>query len=357
MRKILFFLFSIGMLSSGKAHCQKDVLLTEFIFSKDEVSFPSCHASTLAWTSDGLVAAWFGGKHERNKDVCIWLSRNLEGKWTIPVEAANGIQNEQLRYPTWNPVLFYHDGKLILFYKVGPSPSEWWGEMKTSTDNGKTWSVSTRLPESIPGPIKNKPVLLKDGRLLCPSSSEDQGWRVHFEWTTDFGITWHRTPALNSGDTIKAIQPTLLHHSAEKLQMLCRTKNDRIYTAWSVDKGETWTNLQPATLPNNNSGIDAVTLKDGRHLLVYNHANLSRDKGDRNRLNVAVSVDGINWEAVTMLENDPDRKAEFSYPAVIQTPDGLVHITYTWKRELIRHVVLDPQRFSSIPIQNGIWPQ
>jgi predicted neuraminidase len=356
MRKILFFLLCFGMLTVGKAHGQTDVLFTEFIFSKNDVPFPSCHASTIAWTPDGLVAAWFGGTHEKNKDVCIWLSWNSKGKWSVPVETANGIQNEQLRYPTWNPVLFYNEGKLLLFYKVGPSPSDWWGEMKTSVDNGKTWSAFSRLPDSILGPIKNKPVLLEDGRILCPSSSEDHGWRVHFEWTNDNGIFWHRTQALNSGDTLKAIQPTLLRHPGGKLQMLCRTKNDRIYTAWSVDKGETWTNLKPTGLPSNNSGIDAVTLKDGRQLLVYNHANLTHDKGDRNRLNVAVSVDGVNWNAVTMLENDPDREAEFSYPAVIQTPDGLVHITYTWNRKLIGHVVLDPEKFSTKPILNGIWP-
>jgi predicted neuraminidase len=332
------------------------LIKSEFIYSKSDVSFPSCHASTIAETPVGLVVAWFGGTHEKNKDVGIWLSRNIDGKWTKPVEVANGVQNDNLRYPTWNPVLYASEAALVLFYKVGPSPSAWWGEMKNSVDNGKTWSPSTRLPDQIWGPVKNKPVLLENGRLLCPSSSENRGWRVHMEWTPDLGKTWQRTEVLNSGDTLAAIQPCILTHPGGKLQILCRTKRDRIYTAWSNDNGETWTKPEPTGLPNNNSGIDAVTLKDGRQLLVYNHLDLRKNKGGRNKLHLAVSKDGINWEAVTILENDPSPEGEYSYPAIIQSLDGLVHITYTWNRELIKHVVINPEKIRSRPIINEIWP-
>jgi len=328
------------LVSSG--HAQNTLLKSEFIYHRGEVSFPSCHASTLAETPEGLVAAWFGGTHERHKDVCIWVSCLVNEKWTKPTEVANGVQNDSLRYPTWNPVLFTSGKKLLLFYKVGPSPSTWWGEMKTSADFGKSWSDAVRLPEGILGPVKNKPVLLPGGKLLCPSSTEDHGWRVHMEWTTNGGKTWQRTGALNGGDTLAAIQPTLLLHVGGRLQILCRTKKDRIYTAWSADQGESWTPLAPLDLPNNNSGVDAVSLKDGRHLLVYNPADQTHDKGARNRLNLAVSEDGIHWKASAILENDENRKSEYSYPAIIQTSDGLVHITYTWKRELIRYVVIDP---------------
>jgi predicted neuraminidase len=358
--QVIFVLGFVAVLTSGFFGTTDNysgvVAKSEFIYSKRDVSFPSCHASTIAETHDGLVVAWFGGKHEKSKDVGIWISRNLNGKWTKPFEAANGVQNDTLRYPTWNPVLFYDKGKLLLFYKIGPSPSSWWGEMKNSRDNGKSWSVSTRLPDQIWGPVKNKPVLLENGRLLCPSSSENKGWRVHMEWTPDFGKTWQRTPELNSGDTLPAIQPTILKHAGGKLQILCRTKRDRIYTAWSYDNGETWTKLEPTSLPNNNSGIDAVTLNDGRHLLVYNHLDLKKNKGDRNKLNLAVSDDGINWKAVTYLENDPSTESEYSYPAIIQSSDGLVHITYTWNRKLIKHVVVNPEKINSEPITNGIWP-
>jgi predicted neuraminidase len=236
-----------------------------------------------------------------------------------------------------------------LFYKVGPSPSTWWGELVISADEGKTWSRSYRLPEDIYGPIKNKPVLLGNGELLCPSSTENDGWRVHMEITSDNGFTWERTAALNDKAT-GVIQPTLLLHPGGKIQMLCRSTVSNILSSWSADFGRTWSEFTSAGLPNPNSGIDAVTLKDGRQLLVYNH--LQRG---RNMLNVAVSEDGISWKPAALLENDV-KGSEFSYPAVIQTNDGLVHITYTWNRKQIKHVVLDTAKFVSISFTNGAWP-
>jgi predicted neuraminidase len=114
--------------------------------------------------------------------------------------------------------------------------------------------------------------------------------------------------------------------------------------------------LEPINLPNNNSGLDAVTLKDGRHLLVYNHIDRSRSNDKRNQLHLAISNDGINWNAVAMLENDKNTEHEYSYPAIIQTKDGLVHITYTYKRELIKYIVVDPNKIKSKPIQKRQWP-
>ena len=247
------------------------ILKAEFVYKNEDVSFPSCHASTIAETSNGLVAAWFGGTAEKNPDVCIWVSRFTNGKWTIPVEVANGIQNKTLRYPTWNPALYNTGKEIILFYKVGPDPSEWWGEFITSTDDGKSWSTPTRLPDQILGPVKDKPVLLSNGELLCPSSTENDGWKVHMEITPDFGKTWERTESLKYEDNIGAIQPTILFHKNGKLQTLCRSQNKMIVTAWSDDNARNWTKLEPTSLPNPNSGIDAVTLKDGRHVLIYNH--------------------------------------------------------------------------------------
>ena len=307
---------------------------SEFIY--ETAPFPSCHASTLEETPRGIIASWFGGTEEKNKDVGIWVSRLEKGKWTVPVEVANGVQNDTLRYPTWNPVLFKMPGKeLILFYKVGPSPSTWWGMLKRSKDNGLTWSAAERLPEGIYGPIKNKPVLLKNGTLLCPTSSEDHGWRVHFEMTKDGGKTWTRTDAINDGKAFAAIQPSVLFLKDGRLQLLCRSRNGMLLEAFSSDQGMTWSALKATSLPNPNSGTDAVTLKDGRHVLVYNHVTKETRSwgGSRSPLNVAISKDGQQWEEIAVLE-----KAEFSYPAVIQTKDGKIHITYTWKRTKIKHV-------------------
>lgn len=329
---------------SGQAKDNECIVKSEFIYQAADVPFPSCHASTITENGKGLVAAWFGGTREKNPDVCIWTSRFEKGKWTKPVETANGIQYKGKRYPCWNPVLFKSGKKILLFYKVGPSPSEWWGEMKVSADGGKSWSQADRLPEGILGPVKDKPVLLSDGNLLCPSSSEDKGWQLHMEFTADNGLTWERTESLNDTIPYEAIQPTILFHPG-KLQLLARSTCGKILTSWSADNGHTWSKLEPTMLPNPNSGIDAVTLKDGRHLVIYNHL-----ASGRYMLNAAISDDGINWQGAFIAEADSKGK-EFSYPAVIQTTDGMVHITYTWNRKLIRHMVVDPARIKAHPIE------
>lgn len=303
-------------------------------FIYDTAPYPSCHASTQAETPTGLVGAWFGGKHEKSPDVGIWFSQYVNGKWETPVEIANGIQGDGRRYPLWNPVLFQVPGKeLILFYKEGPAPDEWWGMLKRSFDGGKTWSTAERLPKDIYGPIKNKAVLLADGTLLCPSSSEDDDWKLHMEFTRDLGKTWSRTGPLNDGVTTSAIQPSILFLPDGRLQLVCRSENGFVLQAFSGDQGRTWTALEPSTLVNPNSGIDAVTLQDGRHVIVYNPT-----KRGRSPISVAISLDGKSWKDIATLENEPGE--EFSYPAVIQTSDGKVHITYTWKRKKIKHVIL-----------------
>ena len=306
---------------------------SEFIY--ETAPYPSCHASTIVESQGRLVAAWFGGTAERHPDVGIWVAHYKGGKWTQGVEVANGVESLTLRYPCWNPVLFQPtQGSLLLFYKVGPNPVEWWGMLIRSEDGGTTWSEPERLPDGILGPIKNKPVQFANGDILCPTSTERGGWRVYFERSSDLGKTWQATNPINDGITIGAIQPSLLLHPDGCLQAIGRTRRQHLFSAESMDEGRTWRPMTLLDLPNPNSGTDAVTLHDGRSLLVYNHSTT-----ERTPLNVALSANGRYWKPVRTLENTP---GEFSYPAVIQTRDGLVHITYTWNRTRIRHVVLIP---------------
>ena len=337
---------------------QPGVLKSEFIY--ETAPFPSCHASTIEETKDGLIAAWFGGTRERHPDVCIWTSRYRDGKWSEPAEVANGVGFATNRLPTWNPVLFQpKSGPLMLFYKVGPSPSTWWGMLMTSEDNGKTWSKARRLPDGILGPIKNKPAQLANGDILSGTSTEGEGgWRVHFERSSDLGQTWTATSPVNDGKEIGAIQPSILSYARGKLQAVGRTKQDKVFEIWSEDGGKAWGKMTLLDLPNPNSGTDAVTLKDGRQLILYNH-NIrtgSNNKG-RSPLNVAVSNDGKKWMAACVLEDDKDAPNGFAYPAVMQSSDGLVHVTYTWKRERIKHVVIDPKKMELKPIVGGEWPK
>ena len=351
LKRVTLMVTIMGLALASKPDIQAGelpgVLVNELIF--DDAPFRSSHASTIEQASEGLVAAWFGGTDEGNPDVGIWLSRHGAGKWSAPVEVANGVESSEKRYPCWNPVLFQQpQGPLLLFYKVGPNPTKWWGMLITSDDGGKTWSKPRRLPDGILGPVKDKPILYRD-QLLCPSSTEQGGWRGHIERTADWGKTWSKTEPLADWTQFSIIQPTMLVHPDGKLQILCRSKQKKIVESWSSDGGTTWSPLAATTLPNPDSGIDAVNLNDGRMLLVYNHTPRGRSP-----LNVAVSTDGKNWLAALALETE---RGEYSYPAVICTPDGWAHITYTWHRRKIKHVVLDPAKLSLREMPQGEWPR
>lgn len=336
----------------GEVDGKPGLVHEEFVFT--DVPFPECHASTLVETRRGLVVAWFGGTHEKHDDVGIWVSHLGTRGWTTPIEVANGIQNANQRYPCWNPVLFQaRNGPLLLFYKVGPNPRDWWGMLTTSGDCGRTWSEPLRLPEGILGPIKNKPVQLASGDILCGSSTEhrQRGWVVHFEITSDLGKTWRRIGPVNTRDQFHAIQPAFLQLADGRIKALCRTQENVISEVSSRNGGNTWSTMSAASLPNPNAGFDTVTLKNGTHVIIYNHT--TRATGGRGRLNISVSRDGTNWLAALLLENE---KAEFSYPAMIQTSDGMLHATYTWKRKRIKHIVIDPSRLAAVPMKDGAWP-
>jgi predicted neuraminidase len=337
----------LAAILAGAQPVASPVVRSGFIF--ETAPFASAHASTIAHTADGPIAAWFGGTREGAPDVGIWTSREIDGRWSAPVEVATGVQPDGTRHPSWNPVLFeIKPGTLALFYKVGPRPTTWWGMVRTSTDAGRTWGPARRLPDGVLGPIKNKPVRLGDGTIISGSSTETpdsaNAWRVHFERSTDGGETWTvvHPAAATPGPEIGAIQPSILMHTDGRLQAVGRSRSQRVFETWSSDQGRSWSPVTLTSLPNPSAGTDAITLRDGRHLIVYNHT----PKG-RSPLNVALSRDGRMWEAAHVLESEP---GEYSYPAVIQSPDGLVHITYTWKRQKIKHVVIDPKRLVSVPI-------
>lgn len=355
---IYFFIscFSVGIVKAQTKPWKKGIVTEEFIF--DKAPSPESHAATIEETPKGLVAAWFGGTKERNLDVEIWVSRKVGNKWSIPLSVANGVQNDTLRYPTWNPVLYQiPGGDLLLFYKVGPKPANWKGWMKTSKDGGITWSVAKALPEGVIGPVKNKPVLVGKSKLISPSSTESEGGKLQFEVSNDFGKTWRIVGPINDGKTYNTIQPTIFKYRDGRLQMLARSKSRAMTESWSLDGGETWSPLALSSLPNNSSGFDGVTLRDGRKLLVYNHVLPpgKESKGPRTPLNVAVSKDGKTWYASLILEDSPI--SQYSYPAVIQGKDGMLHIVYTWRRQKIKYVKVDPSKLQMIKIENGAWPK
>ncbi len=366
-----------------------EVLCDEFLYR--EADFPQCHSASIVETKKGdLVATYFGGTKERNPDVCIWVSCKPKGAkdWTKPVMVADGVELQPLkpdsaaiislvtteqkpafggkfmplpewtgnrgeaaisgglegayREACWNPVLFETPtGELQLYFKIGFNIQSWQGWRITSKDGGKTWSKRERLPEDIYGPIKNKPILNND-RLIAPTSDERDGWKVYFELSDDMGKTWRRTAFVEADAGVKAIQPTIIQLPDGRLEALCRTRSRHIGVTFSSDNGETWSKLQLIDTPNNNSGIDAVTLQDGSFAMICNDWPIepTKEKGARTPLSILRSTDGLHWNHWITLENSPI--SQYSYPSIIQSRDGHIHVVYTWRRQRVKHVELMP---------------
>lgn len=321
----------------------KSILKDEFLYKK--ASFPECHSATIAETTKGdLVATYFGGTKERNPDVCIWVSRLPKGSttWTAPQRVADGVINDTLRKACWNPVIYQiPNGDLQIYFKIGSSVSDWTGWMVSSKDGGKTWSKRKPLQKDFLGPVKNKPILSK-GRLIAPTSVEKGGWRLYFEYSDDMGKTWKRTDYVAADKDVKAIQPSIITLKDGRLAAVARTRSEKIGITYSSDNGLTWSKLRLIDTPNNNSGLDAVTLSNGKQVMICNDKpiphGIKNGKGLRTPLSLLVSDDGEHWKHWITLEDSPI--SQYSYPSIIQTKDGHLHCIYTWRRQRIKHVEL-----------------
>jgi len=298
-----------------------------FVFEKDAF-FSSCHASTIVSLPDGtLVCAWFGGSHEKNPDVDIWQSRWDGTSWSDPRVVVGCAQ------ALWNPVLFAEGEELSLFYRRGINVPAWESLVVRSGDGGGTYSAPERLPAGFLGPIKNKPVRMSNGEWLCGSSIEPE-WECRMEVYSPKGDQWLHAaplavPGLPNGKGL--IQPGVWESTPGAVHALMRSSEARVYRADSSDYGRTWTQPLPTDLPNNNSGLDATRLEDGRVALVYNP--VGKDWGARTPLHLVLSEDnGATWGEPIVLEDAP---GEYSYPAVIAVPGGLV-TCYTHCRKQIR---------------------
>ena len=313
----------------------------ELIFPVGSAPFASSHASTVVELKNGdLLAAWFGGTHEGAQDVAIWSARRTAAGWSAPVELAR-----EPNIACWNPVLFHaRDGRLWFYYKYGPSPSEWVAARRFSLDEGRTWSPVEHLPAGLLGPIRAKPLVLADGTIVSGTSVEAyHRWSIWVERSTDNGASWTTIGPIPLAESISdhgaaeegrhgLIQPSVVQLGKDHLRLYARSTQDigRICVADSLDEGRHWSAARPLDVPNPNSGIDAVALRDGRVVLVYNDTTTGRTP-----LNVAVSRDGEHFRNFRTLESEP---GEYSYPAVIQEANGDLAITYTWNRKSIAFV-------------------
>lgn len=337
-----FLLPLIFVASLAKA--QYKIVETTLLESAENA--PEAHASTIVEVDNGeILAAWFSGEYEGHEDVGISLARYKNKKWESGVKVASAEVVDGKKYPCWNPVLLRNSlGKILLFYKVGPNPREWWGQLITSTDNGKTWSKPEKLPAGFLGPIRAKSIRLPYPSFLHPSSYEnpkDDYWTIHFEISDEDGKDWKKIEVDNG--KYQAIQPTLLYLPDMKILSLSRSRHNKVIASISEDLGHSWGELFLTDLPNPNAGIDAVYVDENDYLMVYNPLLAGKEWWEgRNKILLGHSTDGLNWKEVITLEDK--EKGEYSYPAIILAEDGKIHITYTDDRKKIKHVVVEKTR-------------
>ena len=327
----------------------------------------SCHASCVLPLPNGhVLAAWFGGSYEHNNDVGIYLAEKDEAGFSRPRLMAASLE------PHWNPVLFgCADGRILLFYKIGGEICDWRTYVRQSRDLGKTWSDERELVPGDTGggrgPVRNKPLQLRDGRVIAPASVERGLWVSFMDISDDGCRTWRRTGMIEARGTHPlwegmkywheerrkaraaglpfdesavpeeyrhgrgVIQPALWEDESG-VHALLRSGEGAVYRTDSVDRGETWCEAYPTSLPSNNSGIDLVKTPDGALLLAYNP--VGQNFGPRSPISLAVSRDrGESWEKLCDLETEP---AEFSYPSLAMR-GNTVYLTYTWKRKNIAY--------------------
>jgi len=346
------------------------------IFEQDSGPWSGSHAPTIAQTTDGTIIAAWRRDIDRISNNEAWMSTFENGRWTLPRILATGSESGD-DFTLENVVLFQpENGPLMLFYYVGPKSYEdredmvnaqanMWGVIRTSSDNGQTWSKPRDLGRDeriaggrLCGPTKNPPIQLPDGSILIPSSNEpglkkvEKGTREltwHFEKSNDMGRTWFVTDVLPP-NPYRAIQPGILNLGDAKLLALGRNEGRGHATPMSMsqDWGNSWSDISGlAALPQSHSGISTLTLKNGRHVCILNTPTEIKFK-PRERLDLMVSKNGTDWKLGINLNSEADGM-DANYPQAIQTKDGKLHVVFTyvkkqnrdtWRERVIRHMIL-----------------
>lgn len=325
----------------------------------------SAHSSAIcALPSGDLMAVWYGGSREGAADVALFTARLPAGggTWTPPITAMDRAmaadELDRMIKKVGNAVVFPDRAGSLWMVYVSVSLGGWSGSalnVKTSQDEGRTWGESRRLTLNpffnLSSLVRNKPIYASDGRIGLPVYHEMALKYPQMLWLTpgpNGTVLDYRMRNLSS--EIGLIQPALVPLDDDRVLMMLRDQRvgRSLHTAFSDDNGWTWSEAEPSGLPNPDAAVDALRLRDGRILLVYNHAD---DK--RENLRLAISADqGRTWRTSAILEEAADQ--EFSYPNLVEDQRGRIHLTYTWQRERIKHVTfnlawLDQRSLAQLP--------
>lgn len=320
--------------------------------------FPTCHAANLAVLADGTLAfVCFRGSREAAGDSVTVMHRlGPDGQWD-----AGRVVVEVPGHPAGNSVLMpLPDGRVILFCTLAfqEGAHAWVNSLvlyRFSDDLGQTWGPGRVLTEEFGYICRNPGLVLANGEWLLPIYDNRGGGVPAYA-----GMGGNEGAVVISGDAAAhwqrygrmvadagCAQPTVIEVAPGHLRAWLRTRNfwngenpawACIYRAESYDNGRNWTRPACTDLPNNNSSLQVGRLQSGALALVYNH----QPRRDRSPLNIALSYDnGETWPVMRTLEPYSLEGHEYSYPALAETPDGTIHVAYTYRRTHIKHVALD----------------
>lgn len=361
----------------------------------DDLPAPTiqCHAANLMPLADGsLGCVWFGGTQEGVADIAVWFSRHEQGQWSAPLKLSDDPERSEQ-----NPILFpAPDGQLWLLHTAQRSGHQDTAivRCRRSSDGGRSWSAPEQLFADA-GLFVRQPVLVHQGRWLVPvfhcRTTPGVRWSGDHDdsavmISSDQGRSWTEHPVPGSTGCVHMnIVPA---RDGKTLLAFYRSRwADHVYRSVSTDGGETWSAPEPTELPNNNSSIQVVRLAHGRFAgrlaMVFNAVSAAQAterrvslydeiEGEdqdaayaappagtrtafwgtpRAPMTLALSDDdGLSWplrydletgDGYCMTNNSADRRnRELSYPSIVQTADGVLHVAYTHHRQRIRHLAV-----------------
>lgn len=301
-------------------------------------------ASIVELNDHSLAGLWYGGPYEYNHENTIYMAKQRDGSWQearaimTPAQAQHDL--ERPFKCLGNPLLLANpDGSLRLLF-VTIAMGKWSGSQlntSLSKDGGLSWSRAERLTLSpffnFSELVRNRPVPLVGGGWCVPIYQEFLGKFPELLWLKehDGKLSYKKTRIAGGCSTL---QPSLIPLDANRAIILLRdfTSEKRIFISRSHDSGRTWSKPEPTILPNPDAGISGLRLSDGHLLVAYNDSTKKRDT-----LSLALSKDeGHSWKQIANLENDSNKS--FSYPYLIQSSDGVIHVAYSWNSTLIKMI-------------------
>lgn len=389
-----------SVLTHGEVAARMDGKVRAVASGRTEAFLPSPtvqnHAANLSLLPDGTLACvWFGGTMEGMGDISIYMSRLASGSdtWSAPEKMSDDPKKSEQ-----NPMLFnVPDGKVWLLYTSQTSGHQDGAVVKRriSEDGGRTFGDVSVLCD-IPGTFVRQPITVNGrGEWLLPVfrciGLPGTRWSGDVDTaavliSTNAGISWtmHDVP-----DSIGAVHMNIVPLGGDEMVAVYRNRfSEQVLRSRSHDGGGSWSAPEPTDLPNNNSSLQAVRTGDGRIAIVYNHANASMSE-DR-RLSLYDEIEGEETETAANVVEPVGRKAvwgvpraplslafssdggesfgdridletgdgfcltnnskdglnrEFSYPSILASPDGAIHVAFTYFRRAIKYVRLSPGTF------------